>query len=208
MPQVGPRTSIAHNGIDLAHWAAASAPAGAGERPLRAAIVCRLTAWKRVHLAIEAAKLAGVELVIVGDGEERARLAALSRRLDARVRFVGFQADPRPHVAASDVTMNTSVDEPMGLSVLESLAMERPVVAFRGGGIPEVVDDETGVLVEDPTAAALAAALRRLSRQRESLATMGARGRERVRERFDVESMAGAYAEAYEAALTAGPGGA
>ena len=80
MPQVGPRTSIAHNGIDLAHWAAASAPAGAGERPLRAAIVCRLTAWKRVHLAIEAAKLAGVELVIVGDGEERARLAALSRR--------------------------------------------------------------------------------------------------------------------------------
>ena len=57
------------------------------------------------------------------------------------MRFVGHQKDTRPFVAACDVTLNTSNGEPLGLSVLESLAMQRPVIAIAKGGIPEIVEN-------------------------------------------------------------------
>jgi len=194
-PAVASRCSVIRNAVDAEYWSPRQ-KTSAG--PFRVGIVCRLTAWKRVHLAIGAASIAGVELLVIGDGEERLRLEAVARKRGGAVRFVGRQLDPRPFIASCDVIVSAAKDEPLGLSVLESLAMERPVIAFRGGGIPEIVQDGvTGVLVDDATEAALAAAIALSRRQGADLARMGAAGRRFVLQQCNVANMCSAYAAIY-----------
>jgi len=193
-PAVAARAAVVRNGIDTAHFSPGPAPSGG----FRLAVVCRLTGWKRVHLAVEAAALAGVELVIVGDGEQRRMLEGLALRRRANVHFVGHQADPRPFISACDATLSTSDNEPLGLSVLESLSMERPVIAFAGGGIPEIVTHGvTGMLVTEAKAPAFAAAIVRARDDRASLAAMGVAGRRFVLEYGSLEQMCSGYARAY-----------
>jgi glycosyltransferase involved in cell wall biosynthesis len=199
-PRIAGRMTVVRNGVDTAYFS----PRERGGGDFSLGIVCRLTGWKRVHLAVEAAALAGAGLVVVGDGEERGRLEALARERGARVRFVGYQADPRAFVAACDAVVSTADREPLGLSVLEALAMARPVIAFAVGGIPEIVEDDvTGLLVSETTAAALARAMDRARRDRPSLERMGASARRFVVERCSIDRMCHGYAAAYEAVARA-----
>jgi glycosyltransferase involved in cell wall biosynthesis len=133
-----------------------------GEPP-HVVFVGRLTAAKNLDVAIDAAQgLDAGTLLVVGDGEERARL---ERRAGARVRFLG--ARPRAEalglLAAADVAVLPSAWENFPHAAVEALALGTPVVATRVGGVPEiVVDGENGLLVapNDPTA--FTAALARL----------------------------------------------
>jgi glycosyltransferase involved in cell wall biosynthesis len=150
-----------------------------------------------VHLAIEAAAIADVDLVVLGDGEERVKLERLANDRGARARFVGHQRDPRPFLAECDATISTSDNEPLGLSVLESLSMERPVIAFAGGGIPEIIQKETGWLVADATAEAFATAMRAARSDRARVRAMGEAGRRFVVAECSVERMCEGYAAAY-----------
>jgi glycosyltransferase involved in cell wall biosynthesis len=197
-PAIAPRMSTIRNGLDTAYWSPRN-----GEGPAEAfslAIVCRLTAWKRVDLAIRAASLAGAPLVVVGDGEERAKLEALARRLGPSTRFVGYQRDPRPFVADASAILSTAKDEPLGLSALESLAMERPVIAIAGGGIGEIVEAErTGILVQVASAPALAEAITRARRDRDRLRLMGRQGRRFAVEQCGIHAMCESYAAEYRA---------
>jgi glycosyltransferase involved in cell wall biosynthesis len=196
-PETAARATVVRNGIDTRFFAAKER--SPRETPFSAAIVGRLVSWKRVELAIAACVGARVPLVVVGDGEERGRLEELSRRWRADVRFVGYQADPRPFFGACDVTLNTSKGEPLGLSVLESLAMERPVIAFAEGGIPEIVlDGRTGWLVEGDGPIRLTEALLRAKSDRGRLSVMGVAGRLFVEGNASVGAMCLGYAEQYE----------
>ncbi|MEZ4295110.1 MAG: glycosyltransferase family 4 protein [Polyangiaceae bacterium] len=112
---------------------------------------------------------ADVLLVLAGDGELTAQLRARAEALgvSGHVRFVGV----RPHdeiplwMSAFDVLCLPSRREGCPNVVLEALASGRPVVASRTGGVPEILDGRTGILVppEDPSALAsgVAAALDR-----------------------------------------------
>jgi glycosyltransferase involved in cell wall biosynthesis len=193
-PAVAAKTVVVRNGVDTAYWA----PRPRTSEGFAVAIVCRLTRWKRVHLAIEAASRAGAPLVVIGDGEERGRLEALARRTGARVRFAGHCADPRPLIAECDAVVSTADNEPLGLSVLEALSMERPVVAFAGGGIPEIVSHEdTGLLVGEATPAAFAAAITRLREDRARTREMGVAARRFAVSRGDIARTCEGYAALY-----------
>ncbi len=208
-PDVAARTTVVRNGIDTDYWKPQDEAWIGSSQPLRAGrfrvgVVCRLTAWKRVHLAIEAAALANTDLLVVGDGELRARLEALAKERGASARFVGHQSDPRPFVAACDAVLSTADNEPLGLSILESLAMEKPVIALSGGGIPEIVQHErTGVIVPEPTAAALAAVIRRVQSDRFWLREMGERGRRFAIEHGTIDRTCEGYEAAYRAVARA-----
>ena len=122
-------------------------------------VVSALVPYKRVDLAIRAAKRAGVPLTIVGDGPERARLEAMAGE---QVRFRGWsQNEEIRDLYRSTIATILPGEEDFGIVPLESQACGRPVVALGVGGAREtVLDGETGVLVE-PGDEALADGLRR-----------------------------------------------
>jgi glycosyltransferase involved in cell wall biosynthesis len=106
----------------------------------------RLTAQKSLAAGIEAARRAGVELVIAGEGPDRAELERLGH-----ARFLG----PLPRLGvlelfrAGDAALLPSAWENFPHSVVEALAVGTPVIATRTGGVAEVVrDGENGLLVE------------------------------------------------------------
>src|SRR4029077_3110479 len=129
-----------------------SEPAG-GDR--YALIVSALVPYKRVDLAIEACRLAGVPLRVVGDGPERPRLAHAS---PPDVTFLGRRSDEdvRELYRGAAVTLLPG-EEDFGIVPVEAQACGSPVLApRRGGALETVVADETGVLVDEPSAAAFA----------------------------------------------------
>jgi glycosyltransferase involved in cell wall biosynthesis len=122
-------------------------------------VVSALVPYKRVDLAISAARLAKMPLTIVGDGPERDRLAALG---GPGIEFRGWCTNEEIRdLYRSSIATILPGEEDFGIVPLESQACGRPVVALgRGGARETVVHDETGVLVE-PGAEALADGLRR-----------------------------------------------
>jgi len=136
----------------------------AGDR--YALVVSALVPYKRVALAIDACRLAGVPLKIVGDGPERLRLerAAVSAgRAASPVTFLGRRSDEqvRELYRGAAVTLLPG-EEDFGIVPVEAQACGRPVVALgRGGALETVIANETGVLVDDPSAPAFADGLAR-----------------------------------------------
>jgi glycosyltransferase involved in cell wall biosynthesis len=135
-----------------------------GLRGRTLAFAGRLTTPKSLGTLLEAVtRLDGVDLLIAGEGPDRAALEqrASSLGLGDRVRFLG--ALPRPHVLelfrAADASVLTSTWENFPHSVVEALAVGTPVIATAVGGVAEIVrDGENGLLVApgDPEALARA----------------------------------------------------
>jgi glycosyltransferase involved in cell wall biosynthesis len=122
----------------------------------------RLTAAKALDVAFDAvARVDGVTLLVAGDGEERARLAACA---PPNVRLLGplERRSVLELFRAADAALLSSAWENFPHVLLEALAVGTPVLATNVGGIPEiVVDGENGLLVPRGDAAALADAIRR-----------------------------------------------
>jgi N-acetyl-alpha-D-glucosaminyl L-malate synthase BshA len=97
---------------------------------------------------------------------------------------------------ASDAGLYTSENESFGLSILETMFFGKPVVAFRIGGIPEVVGD-AGYLHEFGDVAAMAAALDALVDSPETARQVGERGRERARMHFTADAIVPRYEALY-----------
>jgi glycosyltransferase involved in cell wall biosynthesis len=141
-------------------------PDGAGEADNFLLIVSALVPYKRIDMAIEASRLSGVPLRIVGEGPDRDSLASRASRGGANVEFLGFLPDQELrdlYRRASAVLLPG--EEDFGIAPVEAQACGRPVVALgRGGALETVIDGVTGVLVAEPTPEAFAAGIAR-SRQ-------------------------------------------
>jgi glycosyltransferase involved in cell wall biosynthesis len=174
----------------------------------------RLVREKGVHDLIASFALASAPdaaLLVVGDGPERATLEAAVRErgLDHAVHFQG--AVPHVEVAAylqhAAVVAIPSWFEERGRIVLEAMAVGAPVVATRVGGIPASVrDGVNGLLVAPRSPAELARAIDRVLLDRTLAASMGAVGRETVRE-HGTDALARATLDVYEAVLGRAPRG-
>jgi glycosyltransferase involved in cell wall biosynthesis len=126
-------------------------------------IVSALVPYKRIDTAIEASRLSGTPLRIVGAGPERDALVALAARTGADVQFLGSVSD---EVVRDLYRRATAVllpgEEDFGIAPVEAQACGTPVVALgRGGALETVIDGVTGVLVYDPDPAAFAAGIAR-----------------------------------------------
>ena len=150
------------------------------------------------------ATLPGTRLLLVGDGPDEARLRATVSRLGLtdRVRFFPFTARPELVYARADLTVLPSLyKEGLPNVLLESLAMEVPVVASRLGGTAEVVlDGETGYTVPPGDKHRLRDALARLLADRPLRARLGERGRRLMVERFERRAQFGRFWEYLEEA--------
>jgi glycosyltransferase involved in cell wall biosynthesis len=119
-------------------------------------------------------------LWIAGEGEERAALEECAAALGVagRVRFLGWQEDVAPLLAAADMLVSSSRHEPLGNVVLEAWAAGVPVVATSSEGPRALLaEGETGLLVPVGDADALAGAMRRLIDDRDLAEALGTGGR-------------------------------
>ena len=123
-------------------------------------IVSALVPYKRVDLAMMAARHAGVGLTVVGDGPER---ATLQQYVGDGVELVGRRDDAEIRELYQQCTAAILPgEEDFGIVPVEAQACGRPVVALgRGGALDTVIDGETGVLFADTTVESLAAGLKR-----------------------------------------------
>ena len=142
--------------------------------------------------------------VLVGDGPLRPALEDEAKALGIadRVVLTGYCQTPSLALAAMDVVAHPSLEEGFGITILEALALSKPLVASRVGGIPEIVEDgRSGLLVEPANAEALAAALARLLADRSLATRLGAAGAERVEQAFTIQRMCRAYEALYDRML-------
>lgn len=157
----------------------------------------RLSPWKGQHVAVEAlAALPDVHLLIVGaplfgEAAYAARLPELADRLGVseRVSLLGARSDVPLLMGLVDIVIHTSIEpEPFGRVLVEGMLAGKPVVATRGGGAPEIVDDGvTGRLITPGDPQALAAAVRELLDDSAVRERMGESGRERATRLFHLQ---------------------
>jgi glycosyltransferase involved in cell wall biosynthesis len=185
-------------------------PPASGTRRSGLLFVGRLNAQKGLgHLLQALPHVAGAPtLTVVGDGPERQALVALSMSLGVgdRVRWLGAMPQHRlPELyGAASVAAVPSWEEGLGLVAVEALLCETPVVAYRSGGLVDVVEDGvSGRLVPPGERTALASALSGLLADDQVAARMGREGRTRMLSTFAPESVAERYRDIYAAARAA-----
>jgi glycosyltransferase involved in cell wall biosynthesis len=159
--------------------------------------VGRMTSVKRTDLVVRVFRALvdrGVDarLLLIGDGPDRDALERLAHDVGVikRCLFLGYQEDVARFYDAMDVLLLPSVNEGTPVSVIEALAAQRPAVATRVGGTPDVVRDGVdGFLVDSADPDELADRLAELARDPSRRAEMGAAGRARVLERYAVDRL-------------------
>ena len=133
--------------------------------------------------------------------ELRERIDSLG--LANKFTFTGWRSDVQDIMRAMDViVVGTTTPEPAALALMEGAAMERPLVATRTGGTPEIIiDGETGLLFAPGNAEELAAAVKKLLGDPDLARRLGCAGRARVEQRFTRELHLTAMFELYEEAV-------
>jgi glycosyltransferase involved in cell wall biosynthesis len=141
------------------------------------------------------------QLVIVGDGKQRAALERRARGygIARSVHFLGWRTDVARLMAAFDVLLHPSHWEGFGLVLLEAMAARTPILSTRVSAIPEiVVDGETGLLVPPRDPAALGEGLNALLGDAALRRHMGLMGEDRLETTFSAARMIAATAALYQ----------
>jgi glycosyltransferase involved in cell wall biosynthesis len=177
-----PARIVIHPGVDLKNFDPSVLPAPREQRielnlpeaGFLVGIVGRLQKWKGMDVFVDAAAMiaqerSDVHFVIVGGTHalEPGYPAELTRRiaergLSERIRLAGFQAEPAAWMNACDVVVHASISpEPLGMVILEAMALGKVVIASAAGGPLEIVIDKVnGYLSAPGDAAELAKTLR------------------------------------------------
>jgi len=147
-----------------------------------------------------------IRLVIVGEGYIYNELRNLVHMLGLKdsVLFTGFQMDVSEIIATFDVAVLPSFFEGMGRVLLEAMAMEKPVVASRVGGIPDLVEHGVnGLLVSPGDVLELSNAIKTVVKDKKLAHEMAEKGRKRITEQFSAEAMVQSIEKVYNECLNA-----
>ena len=180
-----PSLGVIHNGIPLHQWDP-TAPRRAGQ----AVWAGRITPEKGTHVAIAAARRAGVELALAGPITDPEYFSLMIEpELDATIRYVGHldHGSLRTLLSGAEVFVASPLwEEPFGLNVVEAQASGTPVAALPAGAMAEIISPDAGVVAARADAQALAEAItaaRRLPHQAVAHAS----------KRFSIEHMVDRY---------------
>jgi glycosyltransferase involved in cell wall biosynthesis len=188
------QSTIVYPPVDTEFYTPDSAPVSP-----RFLIVSALVPYKRIDLAMTAARQAGVALTVVGDGPERDHLAGLA---GTGIEVVGRQPDEvvRDLYRTSIATVLPG-EEDFGIAPVESQACGRPVVALgRGGALDTVIPGLTGVLVPELSVDALGRGLREAAEREWDVAAI-----RRHAERFSHGAFKAGIARAVDELMAAPP---
>lgn len=209
--------TVVHNGVSVPQLP--ERLVGSRPKPFTAQrillCVARVSRWKRHDIVLDvftqlAGKMPDLHLLCVGgpDPQDPAWWTAMQARsrnvgCAERIHWLGHRDDVQAWYQAADVLVLASAREPFGRVLVEAMAWGVPVVAFRCGGVPEIVTDaEQGYLLEEGDIAGMRDAIRSLCETPALRQRMGAAGRERAKA-FAVEAHVAAVCRVYEEWLDA-----
>lgn len=169
--------------------------------------VGRLVRQKRPELFVKLAALVEqtlpnyqINFQIVGDGALRPQLERLADELALqknRISFLGLQTDMNKIYAQADLLVSTSEHEGTPNAVLEAMAHGIPVVATKVGGVPEILDDKRGFLIQPDDENALVKAITKLISDSALRARFGEQGRSYVEKNHSLKYLQERLSEIY-----------
>lgn len=122
--------------------------------------------------------------------------------MEKNVIMAGFRTDTPEILKALDIFVFPSYKETFGMSLLEAMAMEIPIVASNSGGVPEIVDfGNCGILVPPREAEPLAVAIKEHLSNPELSEQMAARARKKVEEQYDLNLVLDRIEQLYASSL-------
>lgn len=196
------RLGVIINGVDADYWRA-EPPTIDPRGTLAIGMVSTLESYKDQPTLLRAARLLsdrgrGVRVYLVGGGSQERTLRALAEELGLAeiVRFEGDLARPavREIVHRLDVMVHATHSEACPMAIVEAMLSARPIVASDVPGPREVVQPgQTGLLVPEGDADALAAAIARLAEDPALARRLAVAGRELAIQRFSAQRMAAEY---------------
>lgn len=202
------RQTVIYSGVDVSRFDITpreeEALARRNQGAFRIALVGRISPWKGQHLFVLAAErvlprfpnaqflIAGSALFEEEEYEAQIRAMIEARGLQDHVQMLGFQDDIPELMASLDLLVHASTSaEPFGQVVVQGMAAGRAVVASRGGGVMEIVEEGvTGILTPMGDADAQAQAILQLLEFPDRAAEMGRQGRKRVVDQFTIQASA------------------
>lgn len=195
---------LVHNGIDIEKEKGKRKKAkielkrefGLKDGPV-AGIIARLSEVKGHKYLIMAMKsvikeIPDAQLLIVGEGKIQKDLEALADKLgiEKNIRFIPAVSDISEPLSVMDVFVMPSLQEGLGLSIMEAMLSGVPVAASEVGGIPSLVKDGiTGILVRPEDSDGLALAIIDLLKNKEKAAVMAVAAKELIVREFSLEKM-------------------
>jgi glycosyltransferase involved in cell wall biosynthesis len=205
-----PPVETLYHGLDLGRFGrSASADGVRGELdiPAHAPVIGTVANFRREkghrHLLQAAAlvrrSVPDVRFVLVGQGplERDARDQVRQLELDGTVIFTGFREDVPRVVAAMDVFVLSSLHEGLSIALMEAMALGKPSVVTRVGGLPEQVEhDRQGLLVPPADPSALADGIVTVLRDRDLQVRLGSAARQRAAD-FDIRGAVRRMEELY-----------
>jgi glycosyltransferase involved in cell wall biosynthesis len=195
-----PRLVRIYNGVDLDGYR--SRPHSPRGEATTIACAARLIEGKGIDVLLrafsEGPAQAGMQLRIAGDGPTQAFLKELAQqlRLNGCVAFTGPTVDIEDFWGACDVAVQPSDTfiESFGMAAVEAMASARPVIATANGALLEVVEDGvTGSIVAPGDVPGLSKAIMALGQDSERRRALGAAGRVRCEQLFDIRETAASY---------------
>ncbi|MBU1148588.1 glycosyltransferase family 4 protein [Patescibacteria group bacterium] len=160
--------------------------------------ISRLEPEKGITYLLQAVKSAlplipNLSLLIVGDGSARQNLEWLTKKLEIEelTQFVGFQkATDRWYPLFDLFVLPSAIRESFGISLVEALSFEVPVIASRLGGIVEIIEDEkTGYLVPPKDHQALSEKIISVYKNYQQAKAVAQAGRQKVEQNYSLDKM-------------------
>ncbi len=168
--------------------------------------IAALRSWKGHDYLLEAAKILiekrkGIKFVIAGDGPRYSHLMEKAASLGIKdwVLFLGYRDDINDVLSTLDmVVLPSYANEGIPQSILQAMAMEKPVVASSAGSIPEIIyNKETGILVEPKNPTALAEGITFMLDNQDLARTTATNARKLVESKHSLKHMVSRIEEIY-----------
>mgnify|MGYP001608529635 FL=1 len=218
-PEHKKKIKVIHNGIDTVWWQSQLLRFTdedrkkikeqlflARENTLIIISIAELHERKGLRYLIEAIpkivkKFPNIKLVIVGEGPDRQNLEKLIEKLDIENHtiLIGRQKEIPKLLKSSDIFVLPSRREAFGFVLLEAMITELPVIGSKVGGIPEIINNKNGLMVESENSKKLTNVLLDLVSHPDKRQKLAQAGHKTVLEKFDAKKMAKEYEREYAA---------
>jgi glycosyltransferase involved in cell wall biosynthesis len=188
------KVAVIHNGLEVDDFKV-RATNGIDVGAFRVICVASLTEQKGVDdllhaVAMVAVDIPSIEVNLVGTGPQELKLKKQARDLgiENHIKFLGIRSDVPLLLAKSDVAVIPSrYDEAFGFSVIEAMAARLPIIATSVGGIPEIINHETGILVSGESPKEIAKALISTRNKYDNALQRAEKARRYVEQKFTID---------------------